>query len=64
GLQGVGPAAYHFQHHHSVYPSERRQQAGYHHSHYRSADLRLQTWGSTTLLSFLYQSERRGRYRA
>ncbi|MEM7358205.1 MAG: hypothetical protein AAF431_03800 [Pseudomonadota bacterium] len=63
GFHGVGPAAYHFQHHHPVYPSERRHQTCcHHHPHYRAADLRMQTWSSSTLLSYLYQSERRKHY--
>lgn len=62
GFQGVGPAAYYFQHHRAEYPSERRHQTCCHHSHYRAADLRMRTWRSSTILSYLYQSERRSRY--
>lgn len=62
GFQGVGLAAYHFQHHQPIYPSERRQQACCHRPHYHASHLRMQTWGNSTLLSFLYQSERRHRH--
>ncbi|GHA21119.1 hypothetical protein GCM10008090_33850 [Arenicella chitinivorans] len=59
GLQGVGPAAYHFQQHHAVYPDERRHTACCEHPRFRAQHVRMQTWYSTTFLSYLYQSERR-----